>query len=136
MLKLIKKNDDGRLLEIDRKALRREASALQHYIDTASAAEKAEFNYSDWLQPVIDAALEGTLPVPYTDEPYNFHFMQEDLLPWLTLSFQNVYGPFLARLRGDSVFSSPATLEGRTYNRDEWEVLRNGERFEWVAFED
>lgn len=135
MRKLVKKNKDGRLTEVDPKALRREALVLQDYIDTASAAEKAEFKYSDWLQPIIDAALEGTLPVPYLDQPYNFRFMEEGLLPWLPLEFQNLYGRFLGRARGDPTISSPATIEGRRYNRQEWEEIIDGERYEWVVFE-
>lgn len=136
MRKLVKKSEAGRLLEIDQKALRRQALALQHYIDSASAAEKAEFKYTEWLQPVIDAALEGALPVPYIDQPYNLRLMGDGYLPWLTMPFQSLYGPFLSQVGGDPTFSSPAKLEGRSYNRNDWEVFIDGQRYEWAVFED
>jgi asparagine synthetase A len=71
MKKLVKKNLDGRLLEIDTKALRREAAELKAKIEIASDEEQRKFDYRRKLLPLIDAALNGTLVFPYMHSPYN-----------------------------------------------------------------
>lgn len=136
MRKLVKKDENGRLTEVDVKAMRREALALQRYIDEAPAAEKAEFKYHEWLQPVIDAALDGTLRIPYMHQPYNFRLMDEGLLPWLPEQFLERYVRFLARIEGAVELSSCSTIEGGGYIPRASEEIIDGDRYEWVIFED
>lgn len=45
MRKLVRRNKDGRLTEIDRKALRREGEALMNYIMVADPAEEIRYSY-------------------------------------------------------------------------------------------
>lgn len=136
MRKLVKKDSSGRLTEVDTKAMRREAQVLQQYIDEASESDRVKFRYREWLQPLLDPAVDGTLQIPYSGEPYGFHQMLEGHLPWLPNDFLMIYARFLKRIQGSADLSSCSTLDTGTYISGASEEVINGERFEWVVFEE
>lgn len=136
MKKLVKKTDDGWLTEIDEKAMRREALLLRQCINEASASEKAEFNYDEWLRPVLKAALDGTIQIPYRGQPYNIYMMMDGMLPRLPKRVESLYFAFLSRIKGTPELSSCSTLEGGKYDPGASQVIIDGEKYEWVIFED
>lgn len=60
MRKLVKLDAGGWLTEIDLKAMRREALALQAYIEAAPEGEEKLFQYRKKVLPSVCAALEDT----------------------------------------------------------------------------
>ena len=138
MRKLVKLDSGGWLTEIDPKAMRGEALALQVYIETAPEGEERLFQYRLKVLPLVRAALDGTLPIPYKgDEPYSWQLMLEGLAPRLTEVFSQVYCRFMNRIAGSSTWSAPSVI--RTGNSSDYVadiVIKDGERYEWVEFED
>lgn len=138
MKKLVKLDPGGWLTEIDLKAMRREALALQVYIDSAPQGEEKLFEYRRKVLPLVRAALEGTLPIPYKgDDPYSWRLMLEGLSPMLGEEFRAFYSAFMVRVGGSPVWSSPSYL--RTGDSSDYVpdvVIKDGERYEWVEFED
>lgn len=136
MKKLVKKTQDGRLTEIDLKAMRREATELLEYVTHAPIEERNEFDYDGWLLPVVESALNGTLPIPYMEDPYNIQYVLEGILPELPPQLKLPYFRFLARIQGSASVSSASTIERGSYEPGTAEVGIDGERYEWVVFED
>lgn len=129
MRKLVKLGKDGYLTEVDTKAMRREALVLQRYIDEAPEDERKLLRYDEWLRPVVDAAIHGSLPIPYTREPYNIHLMLEGVLPELPQPLLGPYARFVRRITGAARFSIISPSDGQ-------EEVIDGERYQWVTFED
>ena len=136
MKKLVKKDKNGRLQEIDKKALNREALALKKYIEHAPADEVQQFSYSAKLIPVVDAAIGGSLEIPFTDSPYNLHLIIEDIEQDLPNGIQELYFQFMNRIQGSPALSSMSVIEHGHHIPGACEEIINGERFEWVMFED
>ncbi|MDW5443185.1 hypothetical protein [Polaromonas sp. SM01] len=137
MKKLVKLDPGGWLTEIDLKAMRREALTLRAYIEAASEGEARLFEYRRKVLPLIQAALDSTLPIPYKgDDPYSWSLMLEGLTPRLTEAFCHVYSRFMNRIAGSSTNSALST---GTENKSDWlsnVVVKDGERYKWVEFED
>lgn len=127
---------NGWLTEIDVKAMRREAADLLRYIDEAPEAERERFQYDAWLRPLTNAALDGTLDIPYRENPYSFHLMNEGILPMLPNKLMGRYAQFFIRIKGDPTVSSCSVAETGSYEPSVSEVVIDGERYEWVIFED
>ncbi len=138
MKKLVKLDPGGWLTEIDLKAMLREALALQAYIDAAPEGEERLFQYRRKVLPLVRVALDGTLPVPYKgDDPYSWQLMLEGLAPRLTEAFSQVYSRFMNRIAGSPTRSSPLVVQsGDSSDYVPDVVVRDGERYEWVEFED
>ncbi len=139
MRKLVLKDKDGALTEADPKALRREALALKAYIESAPKREEQKFQYRVKLLPLVEAALNGTLEIPYKEpEPYNLRLSLEGFEPMLPQPFSSeVYSPFINRIRGSALCSDPTYLK----NKDILDyspviIEQNGQRYQWVEFED
>jgi hypothetical protein len=94
MKKLVKKNSDGRLLEVDSKALRREALELQGLIESASDEEQRQFGYRKILLPLIDTVLNSNVVFPYMHSPYNLREMMEGMAPELPGRVEELYFRF------------------------------------------
>jgi len=135
MRKLVRLDENCWLTEVDPKALRREAEALQAYILQAPTGEAREFKYHEKLLPLIEAALDGTLPIPYKgDEPYNGRLILDGLQPNLPNNASSLYSRFLLRIKGSARLSSKSVDAEGYYIPDE--VMIDGQRYEWVEFED
>jgi len=134
MRKQVRKDHDGALTEIDSKALRREAMALRAYIEQASSEEEAIFRYRVKLLPLVEGAMNGTLAIPHKGDPYNLRFIMEGMEPDLPEGIQDLYFQFLSRIKGRASVSSTSVDENGRYIPDEVEI--NGQRYEWVEFED
>ncbi len=138
MRKLVRKNKDGWLTEVDPKALRREALALKAYIEAASRKEEKQFRYRERLLPLVEAALSGALQIPFKgDKPYNSRMMMEGLEPWLPEGISELYFGFMIRIAGTAHISAPSYLKtGNIMDYVPDIVEKDGERYEWVEFED
>lgn len=72
MRKLVLLDPSGALTEVDPKLLRREASALKAYVESASKGEERLFQYRKKLLPLVEAALSGSVQIPFKgDDPYS-----------------------------------------------------------------
>jgi hypothetical protein len=133
---LIRKDDDGRLTEVDSKALRREAGVLKLYIENADTSEVENFSYRTKLLPLVEMALEGALRFPAMQQPYNIRLMMEGLEPKLPKAIEESYYLFLNRIQGSPRLSSESVLKVGRYVPGASEEVIDGVRYEWVEFED
>jgi hypothetical protein len=132
MRKLVLLAPSGALTEVDPKALRREALALKAYVESVSKEEERLFQYHKKLLPLVDAALNGSVQIPFKgDDPYSAYLMMEGLLPELPKALQELYFVFVNRIRGSSICG----LKNINDYKPEF-VVKDGQRFEWVEFED
>lgn len=136
MKKLVKKSSDGRLLEVDTKALHREALELKAKIEIASDEEQRKLDYRRKMLPLIDAALNGYLVFPYMHSPYNLREMMEGMAPELPGRVEELYFRFLNRIQGSPNLSSYSVVVHGHYVPGASEEIIGGERYEWVIFED
>ena len=137
MLKLVKKRGEyGGLTEIDQKAMRREAQALIDYINSAPLEEEEKYGYKGRVIPVVKAALDGQLEIPYKGDVYNARFELEGWAPMLTEEFKKYYFPFLFRIQGKTSLSSHSVKLYGKYVPGACEEIHNGEYYEWCDFED
>lgn len=136
MNKLIRKDEDGRLTEIDLKALRREGEALLNYIQHADPLEVKEFSYQSKLRPFINKMLVGTLKFPCMEEPYNIWLMMDGLEPELPEKIREMYFRFINRLQGAPHLSSVSVIKYGHYVQGASEEIKDGIHYEWVEFED
>jgi hypothetical protein len=138
MKKLVRLDAGGWLTEIDMKAMHREARALQAYIQTASLDEELLFQYRSKVLPLICAALEGRLQIPYKGEaPYSWQLMFEGLAPKLTGDFSNLYSLFMNRIAGSSTLSALSVQQNDDTADYVPDIIeKDGWRYEWVNFED
>lgn len=138
MKKLVKLDANGWLTEIDQKALAREAHALRTYIESAPAKEEEIFQYKNKVLPLVEAAISGTLMLPYKGEdPYSWRLMLEDLAPMLTDAFRTIYSAFIVRIHGHPMPVAPSYREtGDALKYIPAIVEKDGDRYEWVEFED
>jgi hypothetical protein len=134
--KLVRKDKNGRLTEVDPKALQREAEALQIYIQNADLFEVHKFGYQSKLLPLVNEALAGSLKFPYMDSPYNLRLMMEGLEPELPDTIQDMYFQFMSRIHGSPDLSSASVITHGRYVPGASEEIINGDRYEWVEFED
>lgn len=132
MRKLVLLASNGALTEIDQEALRREASALKAYVESASKEEERLFQYRKKLLPLVEAALNGSVQIPFKgDDPYSAYLMMEGLSPELPEELQELYFGFVNRIRGSSICG---LKDIRDYKPEI--VVKDGQRYEWVEFED
>lgn len=138
MRKLVKLDPHGYLTEIDMKDMRRKALALKAYIESAPRHEEELFQYKAKVLPLVEAALNGSLQIPYKGgEPYSWRLMLEGLEPMLLDEFADLYAPFCNRIDGSSRWSNPGFLrtgEISDYHADI--VEKDGEQYQWVEFEE
>ncbi len=131
-------NRYGALTEVDPKALRREALALKTCIESAPRKEEKQFQYRQKLLPLVEAALNGTLQIPLKgDGPYPVRWMEEGFEPWLPEPLSEMYFTFLGRVRGVAHLSAPSYLKTHDIMDYVPEIVeKDGQRYEWVEFED
>jgi hypothetical protein len=136
MKKLVLKDSDGRLTEVDSKALIREAIALRTYIENANPSEEKLFSYRSKLLPIVNAAIGGAITFPYMKIPCNFKSMMEGIEPELPTAIEEVYFQFINRIQGSPTLSSASFIESGKYEPGKSEQIIEGKRYEWVYFED
>jgi len=136
MRKLVLKDQDGWLTEVDLKALRTEALTIKKYIENVTENEELVFNYKTRLLPLVLKALNGTLHFPYKGHPYNIRYMMEGIDPELPPELSNAYHAFMLRIHGDIGCSSASIKDFGEYIPGVSEVIIDGQRYEWVDFED
>ncbi|MBX3659686.1 MAG: hypothetical protein KF740_14740 [Ramlibacter sp.] len=131
-------DDGGWLTEIDQRAMRREALALKSYIEAAPAQEERLFQYKEKVLPLVDAALSGSLQIPFKGQGgYSWRLMLEGLEPMLVQRFRELHSRFMNRIDGSAMWSAPSFLQ--TGNSEDYKpdiVMKDGVRYEWVEFED
>ena len=107
-------------LEVDEKRLQREAQALKEYILSAPVEEEQQLRYRTEILPIAEAALKGTLELPYRGYiPYVWE-SGEGLLP---PRYRSLEASFLVTATGD--------------HREIPEiVVQDGKEYAWMEFED
>ena len=107
-------------LEVDEKRLQREAQALKEYILSAPVEEEQQLRYRTEILPIAEAALKGTLELPYRGYiPYVWE-SGEGLLP---RSFSTLRADFLVSASG-SHLDVPEI------------ILKDDKEYAWMEFED
>lgn len=109
-----------RFMEVDVKCLKRAALALKEYILAAPAEEEQLLRYRSEILPIVEAALNGTLELPYRGYWPYAQESDEDLLP-----------PRYRSLEAD--FYIPAM--GSHLNVPKI-VVQDGKEYAWMEFED
>lgn len=116
--KLVQLDEDGWCMEIDPVKLKRVAAQFKEWLETVDP-EKDEFGFLEKDLPLVEAALSGTLPLPYKGyDPHNWEF-REGLLP---RAYTMISAPFYNTIRGA--------------NRSIETVSKDGKRYAWAEFEE
>lgn len=138
MRRLIRCDPGGWLTEIDTKALRREAQTLAQYVAGAPKSERQLHRYDERVMPLVTAALDGTLQVPFKGpDPYPMRLIWEDLMPALPKTFNAAFFPFMLRISGSATRSDPTYLaSGKIEDYRPQIVEKDGVQYQWVEFED
>jgi hypothetical protein len=133
MRKLILKDSDGWLTEVDFKAFRREALMLKAYIEKASCGEENLLNFRQELIPLVESALNGTLTIPFKGGAYSICWMMEGLKPWLPEPLGGAYFTFMGCYQRHSPYLSTLLSQNPRYQglhprncRERRESLRVG----------
>lgn len=120
MRKLVELDANGRFMEVDVKCLKRAALALKEYILAAPAEEEEQLHYRDEILPIVEAALNGALELPYRGyRPYVWEG-GEGLLP---RSYSRLEANFLVAVTG-----TPLDVPEI--------VVKDGKKYAWMEFED
>lgn len=123
MKKLVKRDENLRLTEIDMKATRRQAEKVCDYIASAPEAERQKYEYDKKVMPLINAFLDGSLEIPWLPNrettkfyyPYDARFIMEGQAPDLVRSFKDVYYKFERMISGSASVFSLSTHENGEY---------------------
>ena len=109
-----------RFMEVDTKRLNRAAQALKEYILAAPSEEEQQLRYSKEILPIVEAALNGTLDLPYRGYiPYVWEG-GEGLLP---PGYRSLEANFLVAVKGSHL--------------DVPEIaVKDGKEYAWMEFED
>ena len=86
--------------------------------------------------PFINNMLVEILDFPCMDEPYNVWLMMGGLEPELPEGIREIYFRFINRVRGEPSLSSASVIEYGQYVPGASEEIKDGDRYEWVEFED
>ena len=109
-----------RFMEVDTKCLKRVALALKEYILAAPPEEEERLRYRSEILPIVEAALNGTLELPYRGyRPYVWE-SGEGLLP---RTFFSHYADFFVPAAGSHI-DVPKI------------VVQDGKEYAWMEFED
>lgn len=109
-----------RFMEVDTKRVKREALALKEYILAAPAEEEEQFRYRSEILPIVEAALNGTLELPYRGYwPYQWEG-GEGLLP---RNYSRLEANFYIPVMG-SHLDAPKI------------IVKDGKEYAWMEFED
>jgi hypothetical protein len=117
-LKLVQLDEDGWCMDIDPVTLRHVTAEFKEWLDTLDPNnDPYEFLKRDL--PIVEAALNGTLPLPYKGRRPHSRDLGEGLLP---REYTIISAPFYNTIRG-------ANRSIETVNKD-------GKRYAWVEFEE
>jgi hypothetical protein len=116
--KLVQLDDDGWCMEIDMVKLTRVADEFRRWLLTIDLSNDP-FGFLGQDLPLVDAALNGTMPLPYKGREPHMRELGEGLLP---REYTRISAPFYNTIRGA--------------NRSIETVLKDGGRFAWAEFED
>ncbi len=116
--RLVELDHNGRATELDWKKLHRNAMAVKEYLDRHPSCPEIP-NLSERAMPLVQAALDGTLAVPNTKDPFIWEG-NEGLLPG---DFNKVFNKFMNIVAG---------LDRDYVNR----IEKDGKVYAWVEFED
>lgn len=109
----------GRFVEVDQIKLRRVAKVFHEWLMKVDP-KNDPFNYLQEDLPLVQAALDGTLKLPYKgDDPHNWE-VRERLIP---REYISVSSPFYNTIRAEHS-APPETIE------------REGKRYAWMNFEE
>lgn len=116
--KLVQLDDDGWCMEIDMVKLRRVATEFKAWLLTVDPGNDP-FGFLQKDLPLVEAALSGTMLLPYKGwEPHNWE-LREGLLP---RAYTKVSAPFYNTIRG-----AERSIET---------ITKEGKRYAWAEFED
>lgn len=115
--KLVQLDDDGWCIEIDPVKLARVAAEFRAWLLTVDP-NNDPFGFLDKDLPIAEAALDGTLPLPYKGQNLHNWEIREGFLDW----FLEISAPFYNTIRG-----AERSIET---------VIKDGKRYAWVEFED
>ena len=116
--KLVQIDGDGWCMEIDMIKLKRVATAFKAWLLTLDP-NNDPFNFLKWDLPLVEAALNGTMELPYKGHrPHNWE-IREGLLPEIYHDFS---APFYNTIRG-----AERSIET---------ITENGKRYAWCEFEE
>lgn|SRR5690606_8454966 len=118
MRKLVQLDKDGYCMEIDPVRLDRVAQAFKAWLLTVNSQDDP-FGFLKQDLPLVDAALQGVLPLPFKGmEPHQRELGEG----WLPSAYTEISAPFYNTILGA--------------NRSIETVQKDGNRYAWADFED
>lgn len=118
MRKLVQLDEDGYCMEVDAVKLERVARAFKAWLMTVDPKDDP-FGYLKQDLPLVEAALQGRLPLPFKGtEPHQ----REVGEGWLDSDYLEISAPFY-----NTIFGANRSIET---------VLKDGKRYAWADFED
>lgn len=118
MRKLVQLDEDGYCMEVDAVKLERVAQAFKAWLMTVDPKDDP-FGYLKQDLPLVEAALQGWLPLPFKGtEPHQ----REVGEGWLDSEYLEISAPFY-----NTIFGANRSIET---------VLKDGKRYAWADFED
>jgi len=118
MRKLVQLDEDGYCSEIDAVKLERVAQAFKAWLTTIDPQDDP-FGFLKQDLPLVEAALQGLLPLPFKGTEPQQRALGEGFLP---SDYVEVSAPFYNTILGA--------------NRSLETVLKDGKRYAWADFED
>ncbi len=115
MRKLVQLDEDGYCMEIDAVKLERVVQAFKAWLMTIDP-QNDPFGFLKQAFPLVEAALQGTLPLPFRDIRPHSKAWGED---WLLLTYTEISVPFYITIRGtersiETVLKDGKRLHGPT----------------------
>lgn len=118
MRKLVQLDEDGYCMEIDAVKLKRVTEAFKAWLMTVDP-KNDPFGFLKQDLPLVEAVLQGMLPLPFKGARPHSRALGEG---WLPLEYANISALFYTTIRGTD----------RSVNT----VLKDGKRYAWANFEE
>ncbi len=118
MRKLVQLDEDGYCMEIDAVKLKRVTEAFKAWLMTVDP-KNDPFGFLKQDLPLVEAVLQGMLPLPFKGARPHSRALGEG---WLPLEYANISALFYTTIRGTD----------RSANT----VLKDGKRYAWANFEE
>lgn len=115
--KLVELDDDGWRKEIDMVGLSRVAKEFREWLLTIDPSQDP-FGFLAKDLPLVDAVMNGVMPLPFKGNRPHKRELGEGLLP---RSYTQISAPFYNAIRGA--------------NRSIETIVKDGRRYAWVEFE-
>ena len=127
--KLVELDEGGFSKEIDPVRLARLANEFKAWLLTIDPYDDP-FGFLSEDLPLVEAALNGTLPLPYKGQEPHYWEWHEAILP---IEYGRASAPFYNTIRGMSLIIN---RDSKGYTTGITLIEKDGKRYAWMEFED